>query len=68
MREISAVTIEKTVEELFLKANAVLPKSLENKIRSCENLETTDLAKGIFCDISGKACRTTVRKLDALKK
>ena len=24
--------------------------------------------KGIFCDISGKACRTTVRKLDALKK
>ena len=51
MREISAVTIEKTVEELFLKANAVLPKSLENKIKSCENLETTDLAKGIFCDM-----------------
>ena len=60
MREISAVTIEKTVEELFLKANAVLPKSLENKIRSCENLETTDLAKGIFCDMC--------KNLDAAKK
>ncbi len=51
MREISAATIEKTVEELFLKANAVLPQSLEEKIRSCSNLENSDLAKGIFCDM-----------------
>ena len=60
MREISALTIEKNVEELFLRANAVLPQSLENKIRSCAEFESSDLAKGIFCDMC--------KNLDAAKK
>lgn len=60
MREISALTIEKTVEKLFLTANAVLPESLEKHIRYCANLESSDLAKGIFCDMC--------KNLDAAKK
>ena len=51
MREISASIIEKSVEELFLKANAILPPSLENKIRQGESLETETLPKSIFCDM-----------------
>lgn len=51
MREISASIIEKAVEELFLKANAILPPSLENKIRQGESLETETLPKSIFCDM-----------------
>lgn len=62
MREISAQTIEKTVEELFLKANALLPTSLEDKIRKSQSAEDTDLAKSIFCDM----CRNidTAKSLD----
>lgn len=60
MREINVTVIEKAVEELFLKANATLPISLENKIRSCKNTETDDLAKGIFCDMC--------KNLDAAEK
>ncbi len=51
MREVSASVIEKAVEEIFLKANAVLPSSLENKIRQGANLETDALPKSIFCDM-----------------
>ncbi|MBQ8182881.1 MAG: fumarate hydratase [Clostridia bacterium] len=51
MREISASVIEKNVEELFLKANAVLPFSLENKIRQGASLESETLPKSIFCDM-----------------
>ncbi len=51
MREINASLIEKTVEELFLKANAVLSPSLENKIREGESLEAETLPKSIFCDM-----------------
>ncbi|MGN0526530.1 MAG: fumarate hydratase [Acutalibacteraceae bacterium] len=51
MREISAKIIETEVEKLFLKANAELPESLENKIRSSVNSESSAIAKGIFCDM-----------------
>ena len=51
MREISALTIEKTVEELFLNANEKLPSSLEEKIRKGESLEKDALPKSIFCNI-----------------
>ncbi len=51
MREISASTIEKQVEELFIKANSVLTPSLENKIRNGESFESEALAKSIFCDM-----------------
>ncbi len=51
MREINVSVIEKAVEEIFLKANAVLSPSLENKIREGESLETEALPKSIFCDM-----------------
>lgn len=51
MRDVSVKIIEKTVEKLFLQANAVLPKALEDKIRDCENEERNPIAKGIFCDM-----------------
>lgn len=51
MREISVNIIEETVEKLFLKANSVLPLSLENRITSKGNEETNPIAKGIFCDM-----------------
>ena len=51
MREISALTIEKTVEELFLKANETLPSALEEEIRKGEQLEKDALPKSIFCSM-----------------
>lgn len=60
MREINAITIEKAVEELFLKANESLPTDLENKIRNCSEAETTQTAKSIFCDMC--------KNLDAAKE
>lgn len=51
MREISTTLIEETVRELFIKANSVLPESLENKISEASESETNDIAKGIFCDM-----------------
>lgn len=51
MREISANIIENAVTELFIKANSFLPSALENKILSSANIETNEIAKGIFCDM-----------------
>lgn len=51
MREISALTIEKTVEELFLRANEALPASLEEKIRKGKEIEKDALPKSIFCNM-----------------
>lgn len=51
MREISAKLIEDTVAELFIKANSFLPEALENRINSAAETETSEIAKGIFCDM-----------------
>lgn len=51
MREVNANIIEKCTEELFLKANAVLPQTLESKIRTCLNAESDVLPKSIFSDM-----------------
>ncbi|MBR4286600.1 MAG: fumarate hydratase [Clostridia bacterium] len=51
MREINVSVIEQAVEEIFLKANAVLSPSLESKIREGESLEAAALPKSIFCDM-----------------
>lgn len=51
MREIDVSLIEKTVEELFVSANAELPKSLECLIKASKNTETNETAKSIFCDM-----------------
>lgn len=62
MREIYAREIELAVEKLFLDANAVLPRSLEDKIRHCADVEKGEIAKSIFCDM----CKNldAARKLD----
>lgn len=44
-------TIEKAVEEIFIRANSVLPESLENRILCGKEEETHPIAKGIFCDM-----------------
>ena len=51
MREIDVSIIEKTVEELFISANAELPSSLESLIRNSKETETNETAKNIFCDM-----------------
>ena len=51
MREIDVSIIEKTVEELFISANAELPSSLENLIKVSKDTETNETAKNIFCDM-----------------
>lgn len=51
MREINAIEIENAVEKLFLEANAELSLALEEKIRACKDTESSELAKGIFCDM-----------------
>ena len=51
MREIDVSIIEKTVEELFVSANAELPVSLEKLIKISKDKETNETAKNIFCDM-----------------
>lgn len=51
MREINVSVIEKTVEEIFLKANSVLPESLEECINKSKDKESLPIAKNIFCDM-----------------
>lgn len=51
MREIDISIIEKAVEELFISANAELPVTLENLIKSSKEKETNATAKNIFCDM-----------------
>lgn len=51
MRNIDCKDIENAVETLFLKANGVLPDSLEQKIRTCAEAETSPLASSVFCDM-----------------
>ena len=51
MREINVSVIEKAVEEIFLKANSVLPESLEECISKSNEKESSPIAKNIFCDM-----------------
>ena len=51
MRTVSTDIITKTVRELCIDANKVLPCSLENMIRSSTELETEPMAKAIMGDL-----------------
>lgn len=51
MREINVSVIEKAVEEIFIKANSVLPESLEECINKSKDKESLPIAKNIFCDM-----------------
>ena len=61
MREIHVDEISKTVRELCIKANAVLPESLEACIRAGETKESSPAGKSVFQDLCANldAARTT---------
>lgn len=51
MRIIKAEKIAKEVEKLFIDANKILPKDLEDIIINSKNLEKDELPKAIICDL-----------------
>ena len=51
MRNIKAEEITKVVERLFISANKILPKDLEEKIKESVQFETDELPKSIMCDL-----------------
>lgn len=51
MREINVSEIENTIRDLCISANINLPKSLEDKIQSCAELEISTAGKAVFEDL-----------------
>ncbi len=51
MREINVSEVEKTIRDLCIEANIHLPKSLEDKIQSCAELEISPAGKAVFEDL-----------------
>lgn len=51
MREINVSEIENTIRDLCISANINLPKSLEDKIQSCAELEISPAGKAVFEDL-----------------
>lgn len=51
MREINVSEIENTIRDLCISANINLPKSLEDKIQSCAELEVSTAGKAVFEDL-----------------
>ena len=51
MREINVDVIRKTVEELCIKANKILPSDLACRINECKKCEKNSLAKSVLGDI-----------------
>ncbi|MCU6719920.1 fumarate hydratase [Porcipelethomonas ammoniilytica] len=51
MREINVSEIENTIRDLCISANIQLPKSLEDKIQSCAELEISPAGKAVFEDL-----------------
>lgn len=51
MREINVSEIENTIRDLCISANIYLPKSLEDKIQSCAELEISPAGKAVFEDL-----------------
>ena len=51
MREIDASQITKTVRDLCIQANSVLPESLEQCIRGGAGKEQSDAGKAVFADL-----------------
>lgn len=51
MREINVSEIENTIRDLCISANINLPKSLEDKIQSCADLEISPAGKAVFEDL-----------------
>lgn len=51
MKEISASEIEQTVRDLCIKANIILPASLEARIKSACGEEESPVGKEVLCDL-----------------
>lgn len=51
MREINVSEITKTVKDLVIRANKILPDDLVDCIGCCEKTETSDIAKSILSDL-----------------
>jgi len=51
MRNINVEIIEDKVRELCIKANRVLPQSLEQRIHECKNIEQSPSGKSVFDDL-----------------
>ncbi len=60
MRELSVNVVKKTVEELCINANKILPQDLVCKIQKCFNCESNSTAKSVLEDI--------IENIDAAKK
>lgn len=62
MREINVEAIRKTVEELCVKANKILPEDLKCRIGECKACEKNNLAKSVLSDIEENL--TAAKELD----
>jgi len=62
VREINVSVLTEKVAELCVKANKILPSSLEEKISSAVNSETESLPKAVMSDIKENLC--CARELD----
>lgn len=62
MREINVEVIRKTVEELCVKANKILPEDLKCRIGECKVCEKNNLAKSVLSDIEENL--TAAKELD----
>ena len=51
MRNINVDIIEDKVRELCIKANRILPQSLEQRIYECKNIEQSPSGKSVFDDL-----------------
>lgn len=51
MREVSSQEITKTVKELVIKANKILPQDLVDCISCCSKTEQNETAKSVLCDL-----------------
>ena len=51
INEISCEKITKTIEEMCVEANIILPTDIKNKICSACKTETNDLSRSVLCDI-----------------
>lgn len=51
MREVSSKEITKTVKELVIKANKILPQDLVNCISCCEQTEDNSTARSVLSDL-----------------
>lgn len=63
MKEINVKEVEDVIRDLCIKANLVLPQSLENKILQCSKCEQSQAGKEVFCDLIDNIAVAKEKKL-----